>query len=107
LLTVSLDEGFGLPIVEAMAVGTPVVLSDIPIFREIGGDAGRYVPAMDPDAVAGAVTALEDPAEWRARSAASLEQARRFDWDRSAAELYEVLRRVAKKPRKPRRPRRR
>jgi glycosyltransferase involved in cell wall biosynthesis len=103
LLTVSLDEGFGLPIVEAMAVGTPVVLSDIPIFREIAGEAGRYVPATDADAVARAVTSLEDPAEWRARSAASLERARAFDWDRSAAELYEVLERVVKKPRKPRR----
>jgi glycosyltransferase involved in cell wall biosynthesis len=103
LVTVSLDEGFGLPIVEAMAVGTPVVLSDIPIFREIAGDAGSFAPATDADAVARAVKALEDPTEWRARSAASLEQARTFDWDRSAAELYEVLARVAKRPRRSRR----
>ena len=50
-----------------------------------------------------AVRALEDPAEWQARSAAAREQARTFDWDRSAAELFEVLLRVAKKPRRPRR----
>jgi len=101
LLTVSLDEGFGLPIVEAMAVGTPVVLSDIPIFREIGGEAGDYVGAMDADAVARAVKELEEPAVWHARSAAVLERARVFDWDRSAAELFEVLSRVARKPRRP------
>jgi len=103
LMTASLDEGFGLPIVEAMAVGTPVVLSDIPIFREIAGDAGSYVPATDPDAVARAVLELEAPGAWQARSAAVLERSRAFNWDRSAAELYEVLSRVSRKPRRSRR----
>jgi glycosyltransferase involved in cell wall biosynthesis len=103
LATVSLDEGFGLPLVEAMAVGTPVIVSDIPIFREIAGEAGSYVAPMDAHAVARAVRELEDPEVWRARSAASLAPAKTFDWDRSAAELLEVLQRVAHKPRKPRR----
>ena len=100
LLTVSLDEGFGLPIVEAMAVGTPVVLSDIPIFREIGGTAARYVPAKDPSAVAAALRELEDPDAWTAASAAALAQVTNFDWDRSATELLEVLLRVGRKPRR-------
>jgi glycosyltransferase involved in cell wall biosynthesis len=101
LLTVSLDEGFGLPIVEAMAVGTPVVLSDIPIFHEIAGEAGSFVAPSDAAAVARAVRELEDADEWRARSAASRARAAEYDWDRSAAELLEVLLRVGRKPRKP------
>jgi len=91
LVTASLDEGFGLPLVEAMAVGTPVVVSDIPIFREIGGEAALYAPATDPVAMASAIRRLEDPAEWARRSAASRAQAARFSWDRSAAALLTTL----------------
>jgi glycosyltransferase involved in cell wall biosynthesis len=99
LVHASLDEGFGIPLVEAMSVGTPIVVSDIPIFREIGGDAGLYADPHDPSAFAAAVRLLDDDANWLARSAAAREQARLFDWDRSADVLYEVLRRVARKPR--------
>jgi glycosyltransferase involved in cell wall biosynthesis len=95
LVTASRDEGFGLPLVEAMVLGTPVVVSDIPIFREIGGDAALFAPADDPSAFAAAVRRLEDPDEWRARSAASVRQAAQFDWDRSAAALLELLESLA------------
>ncbi|HWH98053.1 MAG TPA: glycosyltransferase, partial [Pseudolysinimonas sp.] len=95
----SLDEGFGIPLVEAMSVGTPVVVSDIPIFREIGGAAGVYADPRDPRAFAAAVRTLDAPATWTMHSRAAREQARLFDWDRSADVLYEVLRRVANKPR--------
>jgi glycosyltransferase involved in cell wall biosynthesis len=91
LVTTSLDEGFGLPLVEAMALGTPVVVSDIPIFREIGGAAALYAPATDAGAVASAIRTLEDPAEWIARSEASRAQAREFSWDRSADALLATL----------------
>jgi glycosyltransferase involved in cell wall biosynthesis len=99
LVHASFDEGFGIPLVEAMSVGTPIVVSDIPIFREIGGTAGSYADPHDPAAFAAAVRTLDDPGIWAAHSAAAREQARRFDWDRSADVLYEVLRRVATKPR--------
>jgi len=99
LVHASLDEGFGIPLVEAMSVGTPIVVSDIPIFREIGGEAGVYADPRNPSAFAAAVRTLDDETTWLARSAASRERARLFDWDRSADVLYEVLRRVAKKPR--------
>jgi glycosyltransferase involved in cell wall biosynthesis len=91
LVTASLDEGFGLPLVEAMSLGTPVVVSDIPIFREIGGEAALYAPAADPAAVASEIRRLEDPAEWKARSIASRAQAARFSWDRSAETLLATL----------------
>ncbi|MBW4043255.1 MAG: glycosyltransferase family 4 protein [Acidobacteria bacterium] len=95
LVTASRDEGFGLPVVEAMQRGVPVVLTDVPIFREVGGDAALYAPAGDAAAFAAAVLRLEDEGEWGRRSAASLEQAGRYSWDASAARLIPVLERVA------------
>ena len=95
LVTTSLDEGFGLPLVEAMSLGTPVVVSDIPIFREIGGEAALYAPARDAAAVASTIRRLEDPAEWEARSLASRVQAATFNWDKSAETLLETLNRLA------------
>lgn len=99
LVHASLDEGFGIPLVEAMSVGTPIVVSDIPIFREIGGDAGIYADPRDPVRFAEAVRRLDSATEWTRRSAAGRAQAALFDWDASADVLYEVLRRVASKPR--------
>jgi glycosyltransferase involved in cell wall biosynthesis len=95
LVTASRDEGFGLPVVEAMQRGVPVVLTDVPIFREVGGGAALYAPAGDAAAFAAAVRRLEDAGEWARRSAASLEQAGRYSWDASAARLLPVLERVA------------
>jgi glycosyltransferase involved in cell wall biosynthesis len=91
LVTTSLDEGFGLPLVEAMALGTPVVVSDIPIFREIGGEAALYAPAEDASAVASAIRTLEDPAVWAAHSNASRVRAAHFSWDNSADALLTTL----------------
>ena len=95
VVSASLDEGFGIPVVEGMARGVPAVLSDIPIFREVGGGAAIYAPPTDPAAFASAVLTLSSADEWVARSAASLAQASRFSWDASAARLLPVLRRVA------------
>lgn len=91
LVSASRDEGFGLPVVEAMAVGTPVVLSDIPIFREIGGEPAGF---FDPDSVSslvGAVRELEDVAEWLRRSTAARERSKLFTWPRAARQLLELL----------------
>lgn len=95
LVSASRDEGFGIPLVEAMALGTPVVVSDIPVFREIAGDAAVYVAADDAGGLAGAVRALADDAEWQRRSAAGRAQAARFGWPASATVLADVLRQVA------------
>jgi len=93
VVTASRAEGFGIPLVEGMALGTPAVVSDIPIFREIGGDAALYFDPSSPTSIAAAVRRLEG--EWEARSAASVEQAARFSWRDSADVLLRLLADVA------------
>ncbi|GAB3387411.1 glycosyltransferase family 1 protein [Humibacter soli] len=95
LVTASLDEGFGIPVVEAMRVGTPAVISDIPIFREIGGEAAVYADPRDPEAFADAVRGLEQPGEWARRSTLSVAAASRYTWAASADALLELLQEVA------------
>ncbi|MEC5198394.1 glycosyltransferase involved in cell wall biosynthesis [Arthrobacter sp. PL16] len=87
LVTLSKAEGYGLPIIEAMATGTPVIASDIPIFREVGGTAALYVDPDDPAAVAAAVRTLEEPGRWAEASRAGLERASAYSWAASADQL--------------------
>ena len=86
LALLSKYEGFGLPVLEAMACGTPVVCSNAASLPEVAGDAAIQVA---PDDAAGAAAALErilsDPAEAARLRAAGLAQAKRFSW-RAAAE---------------------
>ncbi len=91
LVTASLDEGFGIPLIESMAIGTPVVVSDIPIFREIGDGAAVFFDPADTASFAAAVRGLEERKEWMRRSGLSTQRAEAFSWDRSAATLLEVL----------------
>jgi glycosyltransferase involved in cell wall biosynthesis len=92
LVAPSLYEGFGLPLVEAMACGTPVVCSDIPVFREVAGDAATYSAAGDADAMAASLNdLLHDDDRRRALSERGLLRARDFSWDRTADRTLEVL----------------
>jgi glycosyltransferase involved in cell wall biosynthesis len=91
LVSASLNEGFGLPLIEAMAGGTPVVVSDIDIFREIGGDAAVYFDPRSPESFAAAVHELEDQTEWTRRSTLARERASHYSWNASARALLETL----------------
>jgi glycosyltransferase involved in cell wall biosynthesis len=91
LVTASRDEGFGLPQVEAMVLGTPVLVSDIPIFREISGPAGGYFSPDDPAELVRAVKTLENPAVWQSRSTAARARSEDFSWAKGAAALSQVL----------------
>ncbi|WP_314325292.1 glycosyltransferase family 1 protein [Paenarthrobacter ilicis] len=95
LISLSRAEGYGLPLVEAMALGTPVIASDIPIFREVGGEAVSYVDPGSPEEFAKAVTALGNDALWQERSRQSAERAALFSWDESARQLLDVANEVA------------
>ncbi|MGO3071197.1 MAG: glycosyltransferase family 4 protein [Brevibacterium linens] len=95
LVTASREEGFGLPVIEAMAQGVPVAVSDIPIFREIAAEAAEYFDPEDPQSIAEAITRLTDAERWAGKSAAGQVQALAFDWARSADSLVELIRSVA------------
>ena len=82
----SRGEGFGLPVLEALARGVPVVASDLPVLREVAGDAAAYVPVGDAEAMARAVAdLLADPDRRAAAATAGRQRAERFSWAATAA----------------------
>lgn len=95
LVSASRDEGFGIPLVESMSVGTPIVVSDIEIFHEIGSAAALYASPDSPKDFATHIEALTDPVYWSQQSQASLRQSAQFSWKKSAQKLLNVLVEVA------------
>jgi glycosyltransferase involved in cell wall biosynthesis len=92
----SLDEGFGLPPLEAMACGAPVVASDIPCLREVLGDAALFAPALDAGALARELRAVLSERELAAdlveRGRA---RARGYTWRMCAADMLAAWRELA------------
>jgi glycosyltransferase involved in cell wall biosynthesis len=95
LISPSRAEGFGLPVAEAMAVGTPVICSDAPALLEVVGDAALVVPRGDDDRLAAAVEALLADGSWQRRLAlAGRGQARGYRWDAVAERAWRLYRDV-------------
>jgi len=97
LLQPSDAEGFGLPVVEAMAAGTPVLASDLAVLREVGGDAAEYAPVAElPDWVEKVCCLLNEacgnPDQWELRRKRCREQASKFSWDRTAKKVAGIYR---------------
>ena len=87
----SIYEGFGLPMLEAMACGTPVVTSTASCMPEVAGDAALLVPPTDVDALAAALDrALTDEALRADLIARGRTRARQFSWAKSAQQLLEI-----------------
>jgi glycosyltransferase involved in cell wall biosynthesis len=92
LVSASKDEGFGIPLIEAMSRAIPIVVSDIEIFREVSADAGLHFDLENSSGFAEAVKALESADSWRAASRRSLDRSLVFSWNQSASELLKVVR---------------
>lgn len=96
LVQPSLYEGFGLPVLEAMACGCPVVASDIPPFREVTAGAALLTPAGDLEKLANALREIIDSSEIRrSLGEQGLARAQDFSWDRCAQQTLEVYHRAA------------
>ena len=92
LLFPSLAEGYGLPLAEALAAGVPVLCSDVPPFRAVGGDAPEYLDPLDGPAWQGAILAYTaDPSVRRAAQQERLRRWRAPTWEAHFAVLETVL----------------
>jgi glycosyltransferase involved in cell wall biosynthesis len=92
----ALAEGFGLPVLEAMAAGAPVLTSDRSSLPEVGGDAAAYVDPTETGSIrAGLAALLGDPPRREAMRAAGRARAATFSWARTARETLAALERIS------------
>lgn len=96
LIYPSLHEGFGLPPLEALACGTPVILSETPALSDVFTGVATFVPVRSPGTIATeSLRLLCAPNLQAERSLAGIEFSRRFSWQRAAEETIDVYREVA------------
>jgi glycosyltransferase involved in cell wall biosynthesis len=87
----SLDEGFGMPVIEAMAHGVPVITSNVSALPEVAGGAALLVDPRSVDEIAGALSLLTASKERRdSLASAGLERAKSFSWPRAVDDTYAV-----------------
>ncbi len=96
LVSASFDEGFGIPVADAMALGVPAVITDMPIFHEVAGEGALYFDPSDPADYAEKVKKTSKLTMYTNLSAKSMAQSKIFSWDTSAKVLLEAVRSLSK-----------
>ncbi len=92
LASASLDEGFGLPVVEAHTLGVPTVLTDMPVFHEVAGDDGAlFFDPHDPADFAEKIRSLDDADLREKLSRAGKKHVKQYSWDASATTLLKAI----------------
>lgn len=91
LATASFDEGYGIPVAEALAMNVPVAVSDIPIFHEVAANGASYFNPEDPEDVARAITLLDDKKVRDTLVQHGRAHIDTFTWDASARELLNAV----------------
>ncbi|WP_239015071.1 glycosyltransferase family 4 protein [Archangium violaceum] len=94
VLVTSESEGFGLPVIEALACGTPVVASDLPVLREVGGDSATYAPVGDIGAWAEAVNRVLESTEPDTARSQRVTRGRGYSWTNHARIILDTYRRL-------------
>jgi glycosyltransferase involved in cell wall biosynthesis len=100
LVQPSFEEGFGMPVLEAMTVGVPVVAANRGALPEVLGDAGLLVDPQDPDALAGAIARMAGDETFAAQAASKgVARSRRFSWERTARLTFDAYERAVQRRR--------
>lgn len=92
----SKSEGFGLPLIEALSLGVPAVVSDMEIFREVGGNGALFANPDSPEDFAQKIKKLDNFQLKQELHEKGIIQAQKFSWDKSAKELYEACKNLLK-----------
>lgn len=101
LIVPSHCDGFSLPALEAMMIDLPVMMADIPVYREVGGDAAMYFDPEDDTAIGSAMLdAVENPDKLEAMAVAGQERAALFSWEKVAQGTLESFERALADPRR-------
>jgi glycosyltransferase involved in cell wall biosynthesis len=95
LATGSTEEGFGLPIVEAQTLGTPVVCTNMEIFHEVAGDGALFFDPTSPQQFAEQVLKLNNPVVLNELVKNGHKQSDNFAWSKSAQTLYNICKKLA------------
>ncbi len=93
LVTGSLDEGFGLTLVEAMACACPVAASDIPVFREVAGKAACWFDPKSAESLRRAIESMDEKARKRLVELGR-KQAKKYSWKKTAEKTVEIYRKI-------------
>jgi glycosyltransferase involved in cell wall biosynthesis len=91
MVSASRSEGFGLPLVEAIGIGTPAVVSDLAIFREVAGEGALYADPDSPQDFAAKIASLDDKKHREQLVAAGQKHIAKFNWNNSAKSLLAAI----------------